>query len=149
MKNFALPIRFGIVLGALLISFFLVLSLFGLHTHPAYSLGNSIIVGFGIYETIRYYKLEQSNAFSYSGGFTVGIVAGFLATLMFTVFFLLYATEINSDFLLNLLSVFKGDYNVSVGLVTFVVAIMGFATTVVLTLTCMQLFKKSRNIPQT
>lgn len=149
MKNFALPIRFGIVLGALLISFFLVLSLFGLHTHPAYSLGNSIIVGFGIYETIRYYKLEQSNAFSYSGGFTVGIVAGFLATLMFTVFFLLYTTEINSDFLLNLLSVFKGDYNVSVGLVTFVVAIMGFATTVVLTLTCMQLFKKSRNIPQT
>ena len=149
MKNFALPIRFGIVLGALLISFFLVLSLFGLHTHPAYSLGNSIIVGFGIYETIRYYKLEQSNAFSYSGGFTVGIVAGFLATLMFTVFFLLYTTEINNDFLLNLLSVFKGDYNVSVGLVTFVVAIMGFATTVVLTLTCMQLFKKSRNIPQT
>lgn len=149
MKNFALPIRFGIVLGALLISFFLVLSLFGLHTHPAYSIGNSIIVGFGIYETIRYYKLEQSNAFSYSGGFTVGIVAGFLATLMFTVFFLLYTTEINSDFLLNLLSVFKGDYNVSVGLVTFVVAIMGFATTVVLTLTCMQLFKKSRNIPQT
>ena len=149
MKNFALPIRFGIVIGALLISFFLVLSLFGLHTHPAYSLGNSIIVGFGIYETIRYYKLEQSNAFSYSGGFTVGIVAGFLATLMFTVFFLLYTTEINSDFLLNLLSVFKGDYNVSVGLVTFVVAIMGFATTVVLTLTCMQLFKKSRNIPQT
>ena len=125
------------------------LSLFGLHTHPAYSLGNSIIVGFGIYETIRYYKLEQSNAFSYSGGFTVGIVAGFLATLMFTVFFLLYTTEINNDFLLNLLSVFKGDYNVSVGLVTFVVAIMGFATTVVLTLTCMQLFKKSRNIPQT
>ena len=149
MKNFALPIRFGIVLGALLISFFLVLSLFGLHTHPAYSIGNSIIVGFGIYETIRYYKLEQSNAFSYSGGFTVGIVAGFLATLMFTVFFLLYTTEINSDFLLNLLSVFKGDYNVSVGLVTFVVAIMGFATTVVLTLTCMQLLKKSRNIPQT
>ena len=149
MKNFALPIRFGIVLGALLISFFLVLSLFGLHTHPAYSIGNSIIVGFGIFETIRYYKLEQSNAFSYSGGFTVGIVAGFLATLMFTVFFLLYTTEINSDFLLNLLSVFKGDYNVSVGLVTFVVAIMGFATTVVLTLTCMQLLKKSRNIPQT
>lgn len=149
MKNFALPIRFGIVLGALLISFFLVLSLFGLHTHPAYSLGNSIIVGFGIYETIRYYKLEQSNAFSYSGGFTVGIVAGFLATLMFTVFFLWYTTEINSDFLLNLLSVFKGDYNVSVGLLTFVVAIMGFATTVVLTLTCMQLLKKSRNIPQT
>jgi hypothetical protein len=149
MKKLSLPIRFGIVISALLIAFFLMLSLFNLHTHPAYSLGNSIIVGFGIYETIRYYKLEQAKDFSYSGGFTAGIIAGFLATLIFTVFFLLYATEINSGFLPELLEVFKGDYNVSVGLVTFVVAIMGFATTVVLTLTCMQLFKESRNIPET
>ena len=149
MKNLALPIRFGIVIGALLIAFFLMLSLFGLHTHPAYSLGNGIIVGFGIYETIRYYKLEQAADFGYTGGFTVGIVSGFLATIIFTVFFLFYATEVDSDFISNLLEVYKGDYNVSVGLVTFVVAIMGFATAVVLTLTCMQLFKKSRNIPQT
>ena len=149
MKNLTLPIRFGIVISALLIAYFLMLSLFGLHTHPAYSLGNSIIVGFGIYETIRYYKLEQGSNFSYTGGFTVGIVAGFLSTIIFTIFFLLYATEVNSDFLTSLLEVFKGDYKVSVGLVTFAVAIMGFATTVVLTLTCMQFFKESRNIPQT
>ncbi|OIQ20245.1 DUF4199 domain-containing protein [Lacinutrix sp. MedPE-SW] len=146
MKNLTLPIRFGIVISALLIAFFLVLSLFELHTHPAFSLGNGIIVGFGIYETIRYYKLEQGKQFSYTGGFTVGIVAGFLATIIFTIFFLLYATEVNPDFLASLLEVFKNDYNVSVGLVTFVVAIMGFATSVVLTLTCMQLFKQSRNI---
>ena len=115
---------------------------------PAFSLGNGIIVGLGIYETIRYHKLEQGKRFSYSIGFTSGIVAGFLATLIFTAFFLFYATEVNINFLSSLLEVFTGDYNVSVGLVTFVVAIMGFATTVVLTLTCMQLFKKSRNIPQ-
>ncbi|WP_041301758.1 DUF4199 domain-containing protein [Lacinutrix sp. 5H-3-7-4] len=148
MKNLALPIRFGIIISVLLIAFFLLLSLFGLHTHPAFSLGNGIIVGFGIYETIRYYKLEQGKQFSYSSGFTVGIVSGFLATLIFTVFFLFYATEINSNFISNLLEVFKNDYNVSVGLVTFVVAIMGFATSVVLTLTCMQLFKDSRNITE-
>ncbi|WP_299890291.1 DUF4199 domain-containing protein [uncultured Lacinutrix sp.] len=148
MKNLALPIRFGIVISALLVAYFLVLSLFGLHTHPAFSLGNGIIVGLGIYETIRYYKLEQGNDFSYTGGFTVGIVAGFFATLIFTAFFLLYATEVNTGFLASLLEVFKGDYNVGVGLVSFVVAIMGFATTVILTLTFMQLFKESRNISQ-
>lgn len=34
------------------------------------------------------------------------------------------------------------------GMVTFVVLVMGLATTVVFTLTVMQLFKKTRNIPQ-
>jgi len=60
----------------------------------------------------------------------------------------LYATEVDPLFLQKLLKVFKGDYSVGVGLVTFVVAIMGFATTVVLTLTCMQLFKNSNNLSQ-
>lgn len=147
MNNLSLPVRFGIIISAVLISFFLMLSLVGLHTKPFFSLFNAVITGFGIYETIRYYKLEKGKAFSYVGGFTVGIIAGFIGTIAFTAFFLVYATEINSNFLINLLEVFKGDYNVGVGLVAFVVAIMGFATTVVLTLTCMQLFKESRNIP--
>jgi hypothetical protein len=148
MNKLALPIRLGIVISGCLIAFFLILSLFNLHTKPVFSLFNGVIVGFGIYEAIRYSKLELGDKFSYTSGFTTGIVAGFLATLIFTIFFLFYATEVDPIFLSNLLVVFKGNYNVGIGLVAFVVAIMGFATTVVLTLNCMQLFKKSRNIPQ-
>ncbi len=148
MRKLALPVRLGIVISGCLIAFFLILSLFGLHTNPIFSLFNGIITGLGIYEVIRYNKLEQGEDFTYVSGFSVGIISGFLATLIFTVFFLLYATEIDALFLSRLLEVFEGKYNVSVGLVTFVVAIMGFATTVILTLTCMQIFKKSRNIPQ-
>jgi len=146
MNNLALPVRFGIIISAVLVSFFLILSLLGLHTRPFFSLFNGVITGLGIYETIRYYKLEQGNNFTYAGGFAAGIIAGFAATFIFTGFFLFYATEANPGFLANLLEVFKGDYNVGVGLVSFVVAIMGLATSVVLTLTCMQFFKKSRNI---
>ncbi|MGB2684976.1 MAG: DUF4199 domain-containing protein [Olleya sp.] len=148
MKNFSLPIRFGLVISACLIAFFLILSLFNLHTNPFFSLFNSVITGFGIYETIKYYKLQQADKFSYTGGFTVGIIAGFIAAILFTVFFTFYATEVDTEFLTKLLTVFKSDYNVQIGLVAFVVAIMGFATTVVITLTCMQLFKNSRNMPQ-
>ncbi|WGD36041.1 DUF4199 domain-containing protein [Olleya sp. YS] len=151
MKIFSLPIlpiRFGLVMSACLVAYFLLLSLFNLHTNPIFSLFNGVITGFGIFEAIKYYKLEQGDNFSYSGGFTVGVIAGFIAAILFTVFFTFYATEVNSDFLSQLLTVFKGDYNVHIGLVAFVVAIMGFATTVVITLTCMQYFKKSRNIPQ-
>ena len=148
MKKISLPFRFGIAISGSLIGYFLLLALFGWHTNPIFSLFNGVITGFGIYEAIKYYKLEVGSEFDYSKGFTVGVIAGFTATIIFTVFFLLYATELNPDFLSQLLEVFKGDYNVGIGLVAFVVAIMGFATTVVLTLSFMQLFKSSRNIPQ-
>jgi len=148
MNKVALPVRFGIAISGSLIAFFLILSLFGAHTSPIYSLFNAAITGFGIYEVIKIHKLKQGTAFSYTSGFTVGLITGFIATLIFTIFFTFYATEIDTKFLIELLEVFKGDYNVGIGLVSLGVAIMGFATTVVLTLAFMQLFKNSRNIPQ-
>lgn len=146
MKLSALPVRFGLVISACLIAYFLILSLFNLHTNPIFSLFNSVIVAFGIFEAIKVYKLEQGDAFNYINGFKIGLVSGAIATLIFTVFFTFYATEINAAFIPQLLEVFAGNYNVGIGLVAFVVAVMGFATTVVLTLTFMQLFKPSRNI---
>jgi hypothetical protein len=148
MKKVILPVRYGIAISGCLIAYFLILALFDLHTKPAFSLFNAIITGFGIFEVIKHYKHEQGDNFEYSKGFSVGVVAGFVATLIFTIFFLIYATEINESFLGQLLEVFNGDYNVHIGLVTFVVAIMGFATSVIMTLTFMQYFKISKNISQ-
>ena len=146
MKKLSLPIRFGIVIGIILIAYFLIISLFKVHINPLFSLFNAVITGFGIFETIRYYKLEQGKAFNYSKGFTVGIVSGFVATIVFTIFFLFFITEINSNFILELPEIFGRNYKANTGLVTFVVAIMGFASTVVLTLTAMQYFKNSSNM---
>ncbi len=147
MKNLSMPIRFGLVISGGLIASFLVHSLFDEHTNPFYSLLNIVVTGFGIFETIRYHKLEQGDNFSYSSGFIAGLTSGIVATVLFTFFFLFYSTEINKDFLPELLEFFKGDYEVGTGMVSFVVAIMGFATTVVLTLTFMQYFKNSGNLP--
>ncbi len=148
MKNLSLPIRFGLVTSAMLIAYFLVLALVGKHTNPAFSFVNAIITGFGIYEAIRLSKLENPDNFSYGEGFKTGIITGFVATIVFTIFFLFYATEVNSAFLSELLQKMKGGFNTNIGMVTFVVAVMGLATTVVSSLTVMQLFKKSRNMPQ-
>ncbi len=148
MKKLSLPIRLGVAISGSLIAYFLVLALFGWHTNPVFSLLNGVITGFGIYEAIKAYKLREGADFSYTNGFTIGIVTGFIATLIFTAFFLLYATEFDSEFLSNLLTIFSNNMQLSIGIVAFVVAIMGFATTVVLTLSFMQLFKTSRNIPQ-
>ncbi|MEM9647235.1 MAG: DUF4199 domain-containing protein [Bacteroidota bacterium] len=145
MKNLSLPIRFGIVTSACLMAYFLILSLMGKHTNVFYSLFNGIITGFGIYETIKYTKLRLGKEFNYGKGFTAGITTGFVATLLFTIFFAFYATELSSSFLAELSEVWSKDYNNFEGIVFFTVAIMGFATTLVLTLSFMQLFKTSNN----
>jgi hypothetical protein len=147
MKNIILPFRFGIAVSGSLIGYFLFLSLFNLHIKPAFSVFNAIIVGFGIFEAIRFYKYEQGENFTYSKGFTTGIITGGASTLIFTIFFLLYATEINKEFVAQLVDFMSGGKTIHVGLVVVVVAIMGLATTLVITLTCMQYFKNSWNLP--
>lgn len=146
MSKIILPVRYGLAITGCLIAYFLFLALFGLHTNPFFSFFNAAITFFGIYAAIKVYKLQQGENFTYSGGFTTGVITGFLSTILFTIFFLIYATEVNPDFLDQLLEVFKKEYDVHIGLVAFVVAIMGFASTVVITLTCMQYFKRSWNI---
>lgn len=148
MKNISLAIRFGLVTSVMLIAYFLILALFNKHINPAFSFFNAVITAFGIWEAVRLYKLEQQENFSYSEGFKTGIIVGFTATLFFTIFFLVYATEINAEFLPELLKIMSGGFNAGTGMITFVVAIMGVATTIVSTLTTMQFFKNSRNIPQ-
>ena len=144
MKNFTLPIRFGIAASGSLIGYFLILSLFDLHTNVFYSLFNGIITGFAIYEAIKYRRLKEGSNFTYAKGFSTGVVTGFVATLIFTVFFAFYSTEINQEFLASLSQAWFKNFNFE-SIVFFTVAIMGFATTLVLTLSFMQLFKASNN----
>lgn len=145
MKNLILPLKFGLLTSAVLIAYFLLLSLFGKHVHPKFSLLNAAITLLGIYEAIRNSKRFSDGKFSYVDGFKIGIATGFSSTLIFTLFFLLYATEINPYFLPELLENMHWGFKSHIGLICFIVAIMGFCTTLVSTLTVMQLFKTSNN----
>jgi len=146
MKQFALPIRFGIATSGCLIAYFLILSLFGLHTQVWFSLFNGVITGFGIYEAIKIFKLKKGEKFNYGSGFTAGVVTGFIATIVFTIFFAVYSTEINPEFLQELTTIWFKSFENFEGIVFFTVAIMGFATALVLTLSFMQLFKSTNNL---
>ena len=146
MKNFTLPIRFGIVTSAVLIAYFLILSLLEKHTNVFFSLFNGVITAFAIYEVIKYTRIQNPDTFDYRMGFKNGVVTGFVATILFTIFFAFYSTELDATFLAELSKVWTRDYNNFKGIVFFTVAIMGFSTTVVLTLTFMQLFKASNNL---
>ncbi len=144
--NFTLPIRFGIAASGSLIAYFLILSLFNLHTNVFYSLFNGIITGFAIYEAIKYERIQNRAGFNYGKGFKTGLLTGFVATIIYTFFFAFYSTEINPGFLKELSEAWFSDFKDFEAIVFFTVAIMGFATTLVLTLSFMQLFKSSNDI---
>jgi len=148
MKKISLSLRFGLVIGAVLVAYFLVLALFNLHTNPFYSLFNAVIMGFGISEVVRVRKLQDIKTFSFGEGFKTGAFSGVIATLIFTVFFLMYSTEINKEYLLELTNSMNGNFNINAGLITFIVAVMGLATTLISTFVVMQRFKISRNMPE-
>lgn len=148
MNKFTLPVRFGIAASGSLIAYFLILSLLGLHTNVFFSLFNGVITGFAIYEAIKYYKIQSGSAFTYTGGFKTGLVTGGIATIIFTIFFALYSEELQPGFLELLSTQWAGEFQSFEAIVFFVVAVMGFSTTLVLTLSFMQLFKSSNTRKQ-
>ncbi len=145
MKKISTPIKYGVAIAIALIAYFLILSIFGAHKKPAFSLFNGVIMAFGMYESIKHYRAEKGSKFKYQKGFMSGLLTGFNATIIFTIFFAIYSTELNPDFLDELLTMWRSDYDTGVGIILFVVAVMGFATSFVLTLAYMQLFKDSWN----
>ena len=145
MKKSKIPVKYGLFIALGLIAYFSILSLFGVQTNPAYSLGNGIIVALGLYKALKLYKEEKGANFEYQKGFMAGLFTGFNATIIFTLFFAVYVTYINADFLPTMLQNWSSHYHVTLGIVVFIAAIMGFATTFVLTLSFMQLFKDSWN----
>jgi len=177
VKKIILSIRFGIAISGSLIAYFLILTLFNSHTSPIYSLFNFVIVAFGIYEAINSFNLSEGDKFSYNQGFKIGITSGFVATIIFTVFFAFYVIEIDADFFNRFLESFNrneiiyysnsesnyfefmdnlneaqelGDgIAILVVIVTLSSAlIMGFITTLVLTLILMQLIMRSNKMLQ-
>lgn len=148
MKSTAsVSLRFGLVIAAALIAYFLILRLFGLHTNPWFRMFNGVIMFVGLYKSIQFYKLHAEN-FNYTSGFVTGLLTGFLGTIIFTVFMGIYLFHLDTDFMNYLLKNWAHETNYGGGILIFVILVEGLSSTTVLTLAFMQLFKKSNKISQ-
>lgn len=145
MKKSSIPVLYGIGIAIGLIAYFLILALFELHKNPAYSVFNMVITGIGIFLAIKKYRKDKGPKFKYQKGFATGMSTGFIATVIFTSFFAVYASELNPDFSLELITMWETDWFVNIGMLVFTVALMGFATSFVVALAIMQLYKPSWN----
>lgn len=147
-KSFSVALKYALYVTAALIAYFLILKLVALHENPWLRLFNGIIMASGIYYAIKYFKLKLDADFSYVDGFKTGLLTGFLGTIMFTAFMAIYMFHLDTAFTEKILNDWFENYDNGTGILVFVILIEGLASTVVLTLTFMQLFKKSHNLPQ-
>lgn len=146
MKKSKKPILYGVSIAILLIAYFLLLSAMGQHTNPLYSLVNGPIMAIGMYYALKAYKNEKGENFKYDKGYTAAIFTGFNATLLFTLFFGAYGAFLYPGYFETLMGNWSDHYHTSPALLLFEVFIMGMATTIVLSLTLMQWFKRSWNL---
>src|SRR5690606_1688499 len=136
--------RYGIWIAVILIAYFLLLKLFGLHQYPVLSAINGLIYGAGLYMAIKHYN-SRKNKKKYEKGFEVGLLCGGIATIIFVVFMAIYMYQIDGEFAANIMEAWNLEYDMGTLTLLISILIMGFATTLVLTLSFMQLLKNSWN----
>ena len=144
--SFSVSLKYGLLIAISLIAYFLILRLFDLHQNPWLRLFNGIVMAGGIFYAVKYFKMIAKSDFSYINGFKTGLLSGFIGTIIFTFFMAIYMFHLDSKFTETLLGEWFSSYNEGAGILVFIILVEGLASTVVLTLAFMQLFKKSRNI---
>lgn len=137
--------KYGIGISIVLIAYFLILKLMGLHHYPAFSVANGLIYGVGLYLAIQNYR-SSLGEIEYGHGFATGLATGGIATVIFTLFMAIYMFQIDTEFASHIIESWDMGYELGTSSLVISILIMGFATTLVLTLAFMQRFKKSWNI---
>lgn len=135
---------YGIGTAILLIAYFLLTKLIGLHQYPILSAANGVIIGGGIFFALKKFKAVNSD-FKYQDGFQLGLFTGGLATIIFATFMALYIFMIDTQFAKAVLDSWNLNFNKGSLILIISLVIMGFSTTFVLTLSFMQLLKESWN----
>lgn len=137
--------KYGIGIAIVLIVYFLVLKVVGLHQFPILSVANGIIFGAGILVAMKQFK-ASGQSFFYQDGFQLGLVTGAIATILFSIFMALYIFQIDTQFASAILDSWGLAYNKGGLIIIVTLIMMGFSTTLVLTLAFMQLLKDSWNV---
>lgn len=147
-RSLSVALKYGLFIAGSLIAYFLILKLFNLHDQPWLRLANGLFMAAGIYFAIKYYKYKHVDAFTYVDGFKTGLLTGFIATGCFIIFMAVYIFHIDKGFPETVLRSWFDTTKSSGGVMILIVLLEGMASTAILTLTWMQLFKKSQHMGQ-
>ncbi|MFD0963752.1 DUF4199 domain-containing protein [Pseudofulvibacter geojedonensis] len=148
MEQSKSAIKYGIVIGSVLIGYFLIIRSLGLAEVYWLRLINGIILGYGIYYAIKKNKEYLNNHINYFDGIGLGIKSGLVATGIFVTFLAIYMYHIDTGFSERLMTKLGWNINNPEKILLVTIFMEGIASTVILSLTFMQLFKTSWNIEE-
>lgn len=148
MENAKFTFKYGFLIGLALILYFLLIRVLGLVEVYWLRLLNGIILGYGIYYAIRKSKEKLNNHINYFEGIGVGIKSGLVATGLFVSFLAIYMYHIDPSFSERLLAKLGWSINNPEKILLMTIFVEGVASTVILSLTFMQLFKTSWNLEE-
>ncbi len=147
-RSLSVALKYGIFVTISLIAYFLILKIFGLHTNIWFRITNGLFMAAGIYLAIKNYKDKYDADFTYVDGFKTGLLTGFIATGIFIVFMAIYIFHLDKEFAHNIVKDWFNSGDQGGALLILIILMEGIASTAILTLTFMQIFKKSQNIGQ-
>jgi hypothetical protein len=141
-------IKYALIIGAALIVYFLIIEAIGFGAQSYLSFFNAVIVGVGLFFLMRDLYKQNEDSFEYMDGFLAGIKAGFIATVIHTVFMAVYLFEINPDLAAELQDqVTIAGKGIKSALLLFIF-LSGMATSIVVPLLIIPIYKKSWNTRQ-
>ena len=108
MRSDTLYVKYGLLIAAALIAYFLLIRLIGLHDNHWLRILNGFIVAYGIYAVIKKKKSVEKDNFEYFSGFGTGILTGVIATMAFVLFMGIYLFHIEPPFAERLMSYIAG-----------------------------------------
>ncbi|MEO5790351.1 MAG: DUF4199 domain-containing protein [Gelidibacter sp.] len=147
-RSLSVALKYGLIITGCLIAYFLILRLFNLHTSIWFRVANGLFMAAGIYFAIKTYKDKYNADFTYVDGFKTGLLTGFIATGCFTLFMAIYMFHLDKEFAHNIIKHWFNSGDQGGPLLILIIIMEGLSSTAILTLTFMQIFKKSDHIGQ-
>jgi len=135
---------YGLLIAIALIAYFLLLKLLGLHQYPVLSAVNALIFGAGIYLALKKYGSTEDEI-KYEKGFELGLFTGGIASIIFTVFMALYMYQFDQEFATAIMGSWNMESDLGTAMLVLTILVMGLVTSLFITFTFMQLFKRSWN----
>ena len=147
-RSLSVALKYGLIITGSLIAYFLILRLFDLHNNIWFRVANGLFMAAGIYFAIKTYKDKYNADFTYVDGFKTGLLTGFIATGGFIVFMAIYVFHLDTEFAHNIVKDWFNSGDQGGAMIILIILMEGLASTAVLTLMFMQIFKKSQHIGQ-
>lgn len=142
-------VRYGLFTAVGMIIYFIIASLFGLAEQIELSFLNGLILAVGICLAIVQYKRSRNGRMPYLHGFGTGIITATVASVAFSLFFIVYAGVINRHIMDGIRAQDLFGFDLSVTIAFLAIILQGAMSGMIISLIAMQYYKSPDHKPMT